>query len=313
MILVTGGAGFIGSNYLYYLCRQYANEPIVCVDSLTYASNYTYIQPLIESGRVKFELQDITDADAVKQIFKKYQPDYVVHFAAESHVDNSIRDLTPFVQTNILGTVNLLQAATQLSDLKKFVHVSTDEVYGSLADTDPSFTEQDPYETNSPYSASKAASDCFARAFYSTYRVPIVVTNCSNNYGPNQHQEKFIPTIIRQAELNQPIPVYGQGVNVRDWLYVEDHCRALDMVVNHGRIGERYNIGGGEELTNTELVKKILAIMGRSADLIEYVEDRLGHDLRYSIDCSKIEQELGYEPAYDLETGLEKTIEWYTR
>lgn len=314
MILVTGGAGFIGSNFLYYLCRQYADQQIVCVDSLTYASNYDYIRPLIESKRVVFELQDITNAGAMEQLFKKYQPDYVVHFAAESHVDNSIRDLVPFVQTNILGTINLLQASTKLTGLKKFVHVSTDEVYGSLPlDTELSFTESDPYETNSPYSASKASSDCFARAFYRTYGVPVVITNCSNNYGPNQHQEKLIPTIIRQAEANQPVPVYGQGVNVRDWLYVEDHCQAIDLVMTQGRAGERYNIGGGVELSNNELVRKLLDMLGRSEELIEYVKDRPGHDLRYAIDCSKIEQELGYKPTYDLEAGLQKTIEWYTR
>ena len=281
------------------------------MDSLTYASNYEYIRPLVESNRVIFEQADITHPEATNSIFKKYSPDYVVHFAAESHVDNSIKDLVPFVQTNIIGTINLLQASTQL-DLKKFVHVSTDEVYGSLPLIGgSSFTEQNTYETNSPYSASKAASDCFARAFYRTYGVPVVITHCSNNYGPNQHQEKLIPTIIRRIQNNQPIPIYGNGLNVRDWLYVEDHCRALDLVMNQGRVGEKYNIGGGVELSNNELTHRLMDILGKPNNPIEYVTDRSGHDLRYSIDCTKIQKELGYTPAYDLETGLQKTIEWY--
>jgi dTDP-glucose 4,6-dehydratase len=314
MILVTGGAGFIGANYLYHLYKNSPNDQVVCVDSLTYASNYEFIKPLVDNGFVKFEQQDITDALAVDSLVLKYNPEYIVHFAAESHVDNSIKDLTPFVATNVMGTINLLQSARKLSNLKKFVHVSTDEVYGSLELADEQgFLETDPYETNSPYSASKAASDCFARAFYKTYTVPVVITNCSNNYGPNQHSEKLIPTIIRNAINDKPVPIYGNGANVRDWLFVQDHCRAIDLVRHSGRPGEKYNIGGGVELDNNVLVRKILSMLGKSEDLITYVSDRAGHDLRYSIDCSKIQQELGYVPNSTLEQGLKETIEWYTK
>jgi dTDP-glucose 4,6-dehydratase len=312
MILVTGAAGFIGSNYLYKLYEQDPSQRVVCVDLLTYAANYNHIKPLVDNGFVSFEQADITMPSMVEWILSRYDPEYIVHFAAESHVDNSIRDLMPFVQTNIIGTVNLLQSATKLTNLKKFVHVSTDEVYGSLSLDDPQgFLETDAYETNSPYSASKASSDCFARAFYKTFNLPVVITNCSNNYGPNQHKEKLIPTILNNAFNDKPIPVYGQGINVRDWLYVEDHCDAINLVLANGRPGERYNIGGGVETSNIELVRKILSMLGKSEDLITYVTDRAGHDLRYSIDCNKIETELGYKARYTLEQGLEKTIEWY--
>lgn len=312
MILVTGGAGFIGANYLYKLYEQDPTQQVVCLDNLTYASNYAYIKPLVDSGFVIFEDHDITKPSLIDWAYDLYNPEYIVHFAAETHVDNSIENFYPFVHTNIHGTIALLNSARKLKNLKKFVHVSTDEVYGSLGlEDEQGFLETDAYETNSPYSASKAASDCFARAFYKTYDVPVVITNCSNNYGPNQHSEKLIPTIIRNAVAGNPVPIYGTGVNIRDWLYVEDHCRAINLVMAQGRPGERYNIGGGVEMNNVDLARTILDRLGKSHDLITYVEDRAGHDLRYSIDCAKIERELGYRPQYTLEQGLDRTIEWY--
>ena len=313
VILVTGGAGFIGGNYLHFLAKTYPDARIVCLDSLSYSSNVSYIESLFDNS-VIFERADIADKLAVDLIFQKYNPDYVIHFAAESHVDNSINDYAPFIRTNIIGSINLFESARQCKNLKKFVHVSTDEVYGSLSLDEPQgFLETDPYETNSPYSASKASSDCFARAFYKTYDVPIVITNCSNNYGPNQHKEKLIPTIINNALNDNQIPVYGNGLNVRDWLFVLDHCRAINLVMENGKLGERYNIGGGVEVNNIDMVNKILDLLGKPKSLITYVADRPGHDLRYSIDCSKIEHELGYKPLYDLESGLLKTLEWYQR
>jgi dTDP-glucose 4,6-dehydratase len=314
MILVTGGAGFIGSNYLLRLCEQGHAGNIVCVDSLTYASNYRYIHPLVENNSIKFEMRDISNKSDMYDLFKKYNPDYVVHFAAESHVDNSIKNYKPFIQTNILGTINLLERSLDLPNLKKFVHVSTDEVYGSLGlDEDRSFTELSHYETNSPYSASKAASDCFVRAFYKTYGLPTVITHCSNNYGPNQNKEKFIPTILNNALSNNKIPVYGTGENVRDWLFVQDHCDGINLALEKGVAGEKYNIGGGEEVSNIAIVRMLLDMLHRPHSLIDFVTDRAGHDLRYSIDCSKIKDQLGYTPKFNLQSGLEKTIRWYQR
>jgi dTDP-glucose 4,6-dehydratase len=312
MILVTGGAGFIGSNYLISLCEQGHAGDIVCVDSLTYASNYKHIHSLVDSGVVQFEHKDIANKSDMCDVFNKYKPDAVVHFAAESHVDNSIKNYKPFIRTNILGTINLLELSLELPNLKKFVHVSTDEVYGSLGlDEDRSFTELSHYEPNSPYSASKAASDCFVRAFYKTYGLPAVVTHCSNNYGPNQNREKFIPKIINNAFHNKNIPVYGSGENIRDWLYVQDHCDGINLVLENGIPGEKYNIGGGVEVSNISLVTMILDMLHRPHSLIEFVEDRSGHDLRYSINCTKITDQLGYQPKFNLHTGLEKTISWY--
>lgn len=312
MILVTGGAGFIGANYLYNLYRQDPTQKVVCIDALTYASNYEYISPLIKCGFLDFNPINLINSIPLDYHIQLWNPEYIVHFAAESHVDNSIKNIDPFVESNIIGTINLLKSASKLSKLKKFVHVSTDEVYGSLGlDEDRSFVETSHYETNSPYSASKAASDCFVRAFYKTYDLPAVITNCSNNYGPNQHKEKFIPTILKSAMTNQPIPVYGEGLNIRDWLYVEDHCNGINLVLDKGVPGERYNIGGGVEMSNVELVKTILDMLGKPHSLIEYVTDRAGHDLRYSIDCTKIKRDLGYKATHTLEVGLEKTINWY--
>jgi dTDP-glucose 4,6-dehydratase len=311
MILVTGGAGFIGGNYLWNTIWKVDNE-IVCVDKLTYASNYDYIKPLVDNERISFEHADIKDEEAIKRIFDKYKPKHIINFAAESHVDNSINDYTPFVDTNILGTLNLLKHSINLDSLEKFIHVSTDEVYGSLElDSDESFHELTQYQPNNPYSASKAASDHFVRAFYKTYEVPAIITNCSNNYGPGQHKEKFIPTIISKARNNQKIPVYGDGLNVRDWLFVHDHCEGINLVRQKGKIGEKYNIGGGTEVSNIELVKMILNVMNKPESLIEYVTDRPGHDRRYSINCDKITKELGYKPNYTLEQGIQKTLPWY--
>lgn len=308
MILVTGGAGFIGSNFI----AKNLDKEIVCLDALTYASNYNFIRPFVESGRIQFIQGSIGDKEKVKYLMKELRVHSVVNFAAETHVDNSIKNYMSFVQTNILDTINLLQCSLENSYLERFLHVSTDEVYGSLElNENRSFTELSHYETNSPYSASKAASDCFVRAFYKTYGLPAVITNCSNNYGPNQHKEKFIPTIIHSILNNKKIPVYGDGLNIRDWLFVEDHCDGISLALNKGKVGEKYNIGGGEEVANIQLVKMILDTLQKPYDLIQYVKDRPGHDRRYSIDCSKIEKELGYTPKYSLKSGLEKTIEWY--
>jgi dTDP-glucose 4,6-dehydratase len=247
-------------------------------------------------------------------LMKQHKADYVVNFAAESHVDNSIYDFTPFIQTNIIGTIHLMEAALEYGGLKKFLHVSTDEVYGSLSLSDENgFSETTPYKPRNPYSASKAASDHFVQAFYNTYKLPAVITNCSNNYGPGQHTEKMIPTIISQALKDEPIPIYGDGLYVRDWLYVDDHCRGIDMVLEDGRLGEKYNIGGGTELPNIELASMILDKLGKPKSLLEFVKDRPGHDRRYSIDCSKISSELGYKAEIDLETGIELTIKEFTK
>jgi len=308
MILVTGGAGFIGGNFLHYLKNNNLTDEVVCVDKLTYASNIKYIEPLIKSKFVKFEKCDIADSK-IKKIYKKYKPTKIINFAAESHVDNSIKNYEPFINTNIIGTINLMNHALNLDSLEKFIHVSTDEVYGSLNLKDKkSFNENTPYKPNNPYSASKASSDHFVNAFYKTYQLPMIITNCSNNFGPNQNKEKFIPTIITKALNKQKIPVYGDGLYVRDWLYVEDHCYGINLVLEKGKVGEKYNIGGGTELTNLKILDIILDKLNRSKDLIEFVQDRPGHDRRYSIDCSKIKKELGYDPKFSIVDGLDLTI-----
>jgi dTDP-glucose 4,6-dehydratase len=311
MKLITGGAGFIGGNYLHYLYKKDPTDRVICVDSLTYASNYSYIKPLIDCGFVVFEQCNIADEYAISEVFKKYNPDQIVNFAAESHVDNSIFDFQPFVTTNILGTINLLQCARKNLKLKKFVHISTDEVFGSLELNDTnSFKETTAYKPNSPYSASKASSDHFVNVFRTTYELPTVITNCSNNYGPSQNKEKLIPKIIHNAINDINIPLYGDGLNIRDWLYVEDHCLGIDLVLQNGKIGESYNIGGGVELSNIDLIKMILKLLNKPESLIEYVDDRLGHDRKYSINCDKIQNELGYFPRYTLEQGITMTLEW---
>ena len=306
MIFVTGAAGFIGSNFVHYLTER-TEEDIVVLDKITYAGDIVNLYPLWQH---KVERVDLSDIEQLEPLFKKYNPSAVFHFAAESHVDNSIKDVTPFLYTNIIGTTNLLRCAVDC-DLKMFHHISTDEVYGSLGYDDPSFTEETPYDPQNPYSASKAASDHFVMAFHNTYGLPVKLTNCSNNYGPRQNVEKLIPKTITNILQGNKIPVYGKGENIRDWIYVEDHCEAIYEVFNRGKVGEKYNIGGECEVKNIDLIKKLLELLGGSEDLIEYVNDRPGHDLRYSIDNAKIRSDLGWVPKYTLEQGLEKTIDWY--
>ena len=305
MIFITGAAGFIGSNFAHYLAQK-GFDDIVILDNLTYAGDLENLYDL-EFPVVKV---DISNEYLLAQVFKKYKPRFIFHFAAESHVDNSINDVYPFVDTNIIGTINLLNLALKY-DVEKFHHISTDEVYGALGYEDPPFTETTPYDPQNPYSASKAASDHFVTAFYNTYGLPVVITNCSNNYGPRQHREKLIPKTITNIMEGKKIPVYGQGQNIRDWIYVEDHCRAILDVWYGGAIGEKYNIGGECEVKNIDLVKTIIKVMGASEDLIEYVDDRPGHDLRYAIDNAKIKKALNFRPQHTLEEGLTKTIIWY--
>jgi dTDP-glucose 4,6-dehydratase len=323
-ILVTGGAGFIGSAVI----RQFINDTphrVVNVDKLTYAGNLQSLAPVSASPRYAFEKVDICDAAEVARVFREHQPDAVMHLAAESHVDRSITGPAAFIQTNIVGTYTLLEAARQYwngldGDKKagfRFHHISTDEVYGSLGD-DGFFTEETAYEPNSPYSASKASSDHLVRAWHHTYGLPVVTTNCSNNYGPYHFPEKLIPLMILNACNGKPLPIYGKGDNIRDWLYVDDHARALRTVLERGRLGETYNIGGWNEKTNLEVVDAICAILDElrpqgapHARLKTYVPDRPGHDKRYAIDAGKIERELGWKPLETFETGLRKTVEWY--
>lgn len=301
-ILVTGGAGFIGSNFLNYISERVQGE-IVCVDKMTYASDFGYIHDL----DVKLHIADINSCEYA---FQQHDIKTVFHFAAETHVDNSIKSCSEFIETNIKGTVNLLDLSLKYG-VEKFIHVSTDEVYGSIENG--KFTEETNYSPRNPYSASKAASDHFVKAYHNTYGLPVIITNCSNNYGPHQHSEKFIPTIIRSVLRNKKIPVYGDGQQVRDWLYVKDHCSALYEVYKNGKIGEKYNIGGECEVKNIDLVKKILFLLGRDESMIEYVKDRPGHDRRYATDISKIKKELGWSPAFSIDKGLEQTIEWYSK
>ena len=305
MILVTGAAGFIGSNFVHYLSQK-TDEQIIIVDKMSYASEIRNLNGVSAS----LHQVDLADQYQLSTIFSNFKPKKVFHFAAESHVDNSIKDVMPFVESNIVGTINLLNQSLK-HNVEMFHHISTDEVYGSLGLGDPSFTEETPYDPQNPYSASKAASDHFVMAFHNTYGIPIKITNCSNNYGPRQHVEKLIPKTITNILNKKKIPVYGKGQNVRDWIYVEDHCEAIYEVFLKGKVGEKYNIGGECEVKNIDLIKKLLELLGGSEDLIEYVNDRPGHDLRYSIDNAKIRKELGWVPKYTLEQGLEKTIDWY--
>ena len=305
MIFVTGAAGFIGSNFVHYLKSQ-GYDDIVVIDKLTYAASTDNLSPLT----FPIEIVDIANKDQLEGAFRKYRPRFIFHFAAESHVDNSIEDATPFLDTNVRGTLNLLELSVKYN-IERFHHISTDEVYGALGYDDPPFTEETPYNPQNPYSASKAASDHFVTAFGITHGLPVVITNCSNNYGPRQHKEKLIPKTISNILQNKPIPVYAQGQNIRDWIYVEDHCRAIMEVWYIGGYGEKYNIGGECEVKNIDLVKTIIRLMNASEDLIEFVEDRPGHDLRYAIDNAKIKKTALFQPQYNLETGLKKTIDWY--
>ncbi|MDN5301115.1 MAG: dTDP-glucose 4,6-dehydratase [Thermoanaerobacteraceae bacterium] len=307
-ILVTGGAGFIGSNFIKYMIREHKDYKIINLDKLTYAGNLENLRDIEDNPNYTFIKGDITDESLVDEIFSMGL-DYVVNFAAESHVDRSIEDPQIFLRTNVLGTGVLLRAAKK-HGVKKFLQVSTDEVYGSLGSTGY-FTEESPLQPNSPYSASKASADLLVRAYYKTFQLPVNITRCSNNYGPYQFPEKLIPLMIINALHDKSLPVYGDGLNVRDWLYVEDHCRALDMVLHKGKVGEVYNIGGNNERTNLEIVKLILKELGKPESLINFVKDRPGHDRRYAIDASKIKRELGWEPQVNFEEGMKKTIEWY--
>ncbi len=322
-ILVTGGAGFIGSNFLNLYVPNHPGHNFINLDKLTYAANPLNLRALENQANYHFEQADLTDYDQLKLIFEKHEPDLVVHFAAESHVDRSIHGPSAFIQSNIIGTFNLLEAcrrfwAGTVNGRKLFLHVSTDEVYGSLG-AEGYFTEKTAYDPSSPYSASKASSDHLVRAYHRTYGLPALITNCSNNYGPYQFPEKLIPLIILNALAAKPLPVYGKGENVRDWLYVEDHCRALWTVAEKGVPGETYNIGGNSEKRNIDIVNQICEILaaetGRNPqqlkNLIAFVQDRPGHDLRYAIDASKLRKELGWQPQEDFTGGLQKTIRWY--
>jgi dTDP-glucose 4,6-dehydratase len=321
-ILITGGAGFIGSHVVRLFVTRYPQYRIVNGDALTYAGNLANLKDVESAPNYVFEKADITDEARIKELFAKYQFDAVIHLAAESHVDRSIMDPLAFVRTNVLGTANLLHAAAAAwkggFDGKLFYHVSTDEVYGSLG-AEGFFTEETPYDPRSPYSASKAASDHFVMAWHHTYGLPVVLSNCSNNYGSHQFPEKLIPLMINNILNNKPLPVYGKGENVRDWLYVEDHARAIDTIFHKGRVGEKYNIGGFNEWKNIDIVNLLCGIMdkklgraaGESAKLITYVKDRPGHDLRYAIDATKLNKELGWKPSLQFAEGLEKTVDWY--
>ncbi len=313
-ILVTGGCGFIGSNFIQYIFKKYSTLTIVNLDKLTYAANLKYLKNIEKNPQYHFVRGDICDKALVGKLFQEYFFDAVVHFAAESHVDRSITGAEIFITTNVLGTQILLEIAKTYwqnnFSSKRFIYISTDEVYGSLGEKGY-FTEQSPIEPNSPYSASKAAADLLVRSYIHTFGFPGLVTRCSNNYGPCQHIEKLIPLMIFKACYNQPLPVYGDGKNVRDWLFVEDHCRAIDLVLQKGKVGEIYNIGGNNEWQNIQIVKMILSILNKPDSLIRYVQDRPGHDRRYAIDASKIARELGWSPQINFQLGLQQTIQWY--
>lgn len=310
-VLVTGAAGFIGANFAEYFVNKYPDYNVIVLDKLTYAGNMDNLKKIMD--KITFVKGDICDFELMLDLFKKYDINGVIHFAAESHVDNSIKNPFVFTQANVTGTHTLLEVAKRTwgeGSKNKFVHISTDEVYGSLGE-EGYFSETSPIKPSSPYSSSKASSDLIALAYKETYKMNINVTNCSNNYGPYQHNEKLIPHMIKLALNNEKLPVYGTGKNIRDWLYVEDHCEAIDLVFHKGVSGERYNIGGHNEKRNIEIVKLILKRLGKSEDLIEYVEDRKGHDYRYAIDPTKISKELGWLPKTKFEDGIVKTIDWY--
>lgn len=321
-LLVTGGAGFIGSHVVRLFVNKYPDYKIVNLDALTYAGNLENLTDIQDKPNYVFEKADITDEARIDALFAQYQFDGVIHLAAESHVDRSIMDPLAFIRTNVLGTATLLNIARKYwkdqEEGKLFYHVSTDEVYGSLGE-EGLFTEETGYDPRSPYSASKASSDHFVKAYYHTYHLPVVLSNCSNNYGSNHFPEKLIPLAIHNIKNSKPVPVYGKGENVRDWLFVEDHARAIDTIFHNGRLGETYNIGGFNEWKNIDLIQLLCKIMdeklgreaGTSAKLITFVKDRAGHDLRYAIDASKLNQELGWSPSLQFEEGLEKTVEWY--
>lgn len=311
-ILVTGGAGFIGSNFVYYELDNYPNDEVICLDKLTYAGNLETLEVAMKNPKFKFVKGDIADRTFVDDLFASEKPDVVVNFAAESHVDRSIENPEIFLQTNVIGTSVLMDACRKYGNIR-YHQVSTDEVYGDLPLDRPDlfFIETTPLHTSSPYSASKASADLLVQAYYRTYKLPVTISRCSNNYGPYHFPEKLIPLMIANALNDKKLPVYGKGENVRDWLYVEDHCSAIDLIIRKGKVGEVYNIGGHNEKTNLEVVKTIIKELGKSEDLIEFVTDRPGHDRRYAIDPTKIHNELGWLPATKFNDGIKKTINWY--
>lgn len=311
-IIVTGGAGFIGSNFIFYMMKAHPDYRLVCLDKLTYAGNLSTLKSVLDMPSFRFVRGDICDRELVYSLFDEEHPDAVVNFAAESHVDRSILDPSLFLQTNIIGTSVLMDAARRAGNIR-FHQISTDEVYGDLPldRKDLFFTETTPLHTSSPYSSSKAAADLLALSYHRTYGLPVTISRCSNNYGPYHFPEKLIPLMIINALKGKSLPVYGQGINVRDWLYVEDHCRAVDLILHKGRIGEVYNVGGHNEMRNIDIVRIILRQLGKSEDLITFVEDRKGHDLRYAIDPHKISSELGWLSETTFEEGIRKTIKWY--
>ncbi len=311
-IIITGGAGFIGSNFIFYMLEKHPNDRIVCVDKLTYAGNLSTLKPVMGRESFRFVKLDICDTAGVCALFEEENPDCVVNFAAESHVDRSIENPSVFLQTNVIGTGVLMDACRQFGSIR-FHQVSTDEVYGDLPLDRPDllFREDTPIRTSSPYSASKAGADLLTMAYHRTYGLPVTISRCSNNYGPYQFPEKLIPLMIINCLHKKALPVYGTGENVRDWLYVEDHCKAIDLILRHGRIGEVYNIGGHNEMTNIHIVRLICRELNRGEEAITYVADRKGHDLRYAIDPAKIHEELGWTPETAFHDGIKKTIEWY--
>ena len=311
-VIVTGGAGFIGSNFVFHMLAKYPEYRIICLDKLTYAGNLSTLKSVMDSQNFRFVKDDICDRAAVYRLFEEEKPDIVVNFAAESHVDRSIENPGVFLETNIMGTATLMDACRKYG-IERYHQVSTDEVYGDLPLDRPDlfFTEETPIHTSSPYSSSKASADLLVQAYNRTYGLPVTISRCSNNYGPYHFPEKLIPLMIANALEDKPLPVYGEGLNVRDWLYVEDHCKAIDLIIHKGRVGEVYNIGGHNEKTNIYIVKKILELLGKPESLITYVADRKGHDLRYAIDPTKIHTELGWLPETKFDDGIVKTVNWY--
>lgn len=311
-IIVTGGAGFIGANFVFYMIDKHPDYRIVCLDKLTYAGNLSTLEPVMTNPNFRFVKLDICDKEGVDRLFDEEKPEIVVNFAAESHVDRSIENPQVFLETNIIGTSVLMDACKKYN-VKRFHQVSTDEVYGDLPLNRPDlfFHEDTPLHTSSPYSSSKAAADLLVMAYHRTYGLPVTISRCSNNYGPYQFPEKLIPLMIANCLANKPLPVYGEGINVRDWLYVEDHCKAIDLIIHKGKVGEVYNIGGHNEMRNIDIVKLILKELGKDESLITYVTDRKGHDQRYAIDPTKIHNELGWLPETMFKDGIKKTIKWY--
>ena len=311
-IIVTGGAGFIGSNFVFHMLKEHPEDRIICLDKLTYAGNLSTLAPVMDKPNFRFVKMDICDRKAVYGLFEEEHPDIVVNFAAESHVDRSIENPEIFLQTNIIGTAVLMDACRKYG-IKRYHQVSTDEVYGDLPLDRPDlfFTEETPIHTSSPYSSSKASADLLVMAYNRTYELPVTISRCSNNYGPYHFPEKLIPLMIVNALHDKPLPVYGAGLNVRDWLYVEDHCKAIDLVIHNGRVGEVYNIGGHNEMRNIDIVKLICHELGKPESLITHVEDRKGHDMRYAIDPTKIHRELGWLPETKFADGIQQTIQWY--